>query len=70
MVLFQTFYNELILLLSECKSFTFNVAFINFSGLQLLLDSFALAEEKNIKGKILTSTYLNFTEAKSFGKDS
>ncbi|MGB6327982.1 MAG: DEAD/DEAH box helicase [Halarcobacter sp.] len=64
----SNFYNELILLLSECKSFTFNVAFINFSGLQLLLDSFALAEEKNIKGKILTSTYLNFTEAKALEK--
>lgn len=51
--------------LSECKSFYFSVAFINFSGLQLLLDSFRELEENNIKGKIITSTYLNFTEPKA-----
>ncbi len=47
--------------LSECKSFYFSVAFINFSGLQLLLDSFKELQEEGIKGKIITSTYLNFT---------
>ncbi|MGL4990831.1 MAG: DEAD/DEAH box helicase [Sarcina sp.] len=51
--------------LNECKSFYFSVAFINFSGLQLLLDSFKETDEKGIKGKILTSTYLNFTQPKA-----
>ena len=64
----SNFYNEITKLLSECKSFTFNVAFINFSGLQLLLDSFKECEERGIKGKILTSTYLNFTQAKALEK--
>ncbi|WP_412523874.1 hypothetical protein [Clostridium sp. JS66] len=32
--------NELKRSLSECEKFYFSVAFINFSGLQLLLDSF------------------------------
>lgn len=50
---------------SECKKFYFSVAFINFSGLQLLLDSFKELEEKGVKGKIITSTYLNFTEPKA-----
>lgn len=57
--------NELKRSLSECEKFYFSVAFINFSGLQLLLDSFKELEEKGIKGRILTSTYLNFTEPKA-----
>ncbi|GAA0076044.1 DUF3427 domain-containing protein [Clostridium sp. CTA-5] len=57
--------DELKKLLSECEKFYFSVAFINFSGLQLLLDSFKELEDKGIKGKILTSTYLNFTEPKA-----
>ncbi|WP_294354562.1 DEAD/DEAH box helicase [uncultured Clostridium sp.] len=51
--------------LSECKSFYFSVAFINFSGLQLLLDSFKELENRKVYGKIITSTYLNFTEPKA-----
>jgi len=57
--------NELKRSLSECERFYFSVAFINFSGLQLLLDSFKEAEERGAAGKILTSTYLNFTEPKA-----
>ncbi len=59
------FYNHLISLLEDSRSFYFNVAFINFSGLQLLLDIFSKLENKGIKGKILTSTYLNFTDPKA-----
>lgn len=62
------FYNHITKLLQECESFYFNVAFINFSGIQLLLDVFKDLEEKNIKGKILTSTYLNFTQTKALEK--
>ncbi|KLU76549.1 DEAD/DEAH box helicase [Clostridium botulinum] len=57
--------NELKKCLSECEKFYFSVAFINFSGLQLLLDSFKELEEKGVRGKIITSTYLNFTEPKA-----
>lgn len=59
---------ELKLCLSECKSFAFTVAFVNFSGLQLLLDSFKELEERGVRGKILTSTYLNFTEPKALDR--
>ncbi|WP_027631536.1 DEAD/DEAH box helicase [Clostridium hydrogeniformans] len=54
--------------LSECKSFYFSVAFVNFSGLQLLLDSFKEIEDREVKGKIITSTYLNFTEPKALDR--
>ncbi|WP_366516753.1 DEAD/DEAH box helicase family protein [uncultured Clostridium sp.] len=57
--------NELKIALEECEKFYFSVAFINFSGIQLLLDSFKEAEERGVKGKIITSTYLNFTEPKA-----
>jgi superfamily II DNA or RNA helicase/HKD family nuclease len=59
---------ELKLSLEECKKFYFSVAFINFSGLQLLLDSFKELEEKGVRGRIITSTYLNFTEPKALEK--
>jgi len=62
------FYNHLEEILLKCNSFIFNVAFINFSGLQLLLDTLKTLDEKGIKGKILTSTYLNFTEVKALEK--
>lgn len=64
----SNFYNHITKLLLESKSFIFNVAFINFSGVQLLLDVFSKLENKNIKGKILTSTYLNFTQIKALEK--
>ncbi|XQY93779.1 DEAD/DEAH box helicase [Metabacillus sp. HB246100] len=59
---------ELTKSIKECERFYFSVAFINYSGLQLLLDSFKEAGEKGIKGQILTSTYLNFTDAKALDK--
>lgn len=64
----SNFYNHIAKLLLDSKSFIFNVAFINFSGVQLLLEVFSKLENKNVKGKILTSTYLNFTEVKALEK--
>lgn len=63
-----TMYTELSRELQNCNSFIFNVAFINFGGLQLLLDDLDIAEKKGIKGKILTSTYLNFTDPKALNR--
>lgn len=59
------FYNHLTALLETCESFIFNVAFVNYSGVQLLLNSLDECEKRGIKGKILTSTYLDFTEPKA-----
>ncbi|RDU38144.1 DUF3427 domain-containing protein [Neobacillus piezotolerans] len=59
---------ELIDSMNECRRFYFSVAFINFSGLQLLLDPLREAGKKGVTGKIITSTYLNFTDAKALEK--
>lgn len=64
----NNFYQELKSSFNECQSFCFSVAFINLSGLQLLLDSLKALEDNNIPGKIITSTYLNFTEPKALRK--
>ncbi|MCP8615943.1 DEAD/DEAH box helicase [Salirhabdus salicampi] len=60
--------NELINSIRGCKRFYFSVAFINYSGLQLLLDSLKEAQDRGVPGKVLTSTYLNFTEVKALEK--
>ena len=52
----------------NCERFYVNVAFVNFSGLQLLLDTLKTAEQNNIPGQVITSTYLNFTDPKSIEK--
>lgn len=62
------FYQELMNSFDGCKNFFFSVAFINYSGLQLLLDKLSEIEKQNIKGKIITTTYLNFTEPKCLEK--
>ena len=64
----NTFYEEITNSLKICDKFYFSVAFINYSGLQLLLDLFSSLDGNNIKGKIITSTYLNFTDIKSLRK--
>lgn len=64
----RTMYEELTSSLSNCRSFLFSVAFINYSGLQLLLRALTESENKNIKGKVITSDYLNFTDTKSLRK--
>lgn len=60
--------DELTQSLSDCRRFYFNVAFVSYSGVQLLLDSFKLAESKGISGKVITGTYLNFTDPKAIRK--
>lgn len=64
----KNFYDELVKSLKDCNYFYLSVAFINYSGLQLLLDTFEEIQEAGICGKIITSTYLNFTEPKSLEK--
>lgn len=50
--------------LHKCDEFFISVAFITMGGLTPLLQDFAELESKGIKGKILTTDYLNFTEPK------
>lgn len=64
----ENLYDELLNSLITCKSYIFNVAFISFSGLQLFINTFEELEKKGIQGKILTSTYLDFTDPKCLSK--
>ena len=51
--------------LKNCNEFSFSVAFITESGVQVLLNILSELKEKNIKGRIITSQYQNFTEPKA-----
>ena len=48
--------------LESCDEFWFSIAFVTTSGLAVLMNSLLLLEKNNIKGKILASQYLNFTQ--------
>ena len=54
--------------LRNCDEFIFSSAFITMGGITPLLEEFRYLEENNIKGKILTTDYLNFTEPKALKK--
>ena len=48
--------------LNFCNEFWFSVAFLTNSGLQSIINTLDDLKNRNIKGKILVSQYLNFTE--------
>jgi superfamily II DNA or RNA helicase/HKD family nuclease len=48
--------------LKRCDEFWFSVAFLTKGGLATLKNTFSELEKKGIKGKILVSQYLNFTQ--------
>ena len=48
--------------LETCEEFWFSVAFVTTSGIATLMNTLIELEKKNIKGKILSSQYLNFTQ--------
>lgn len=49
-----------------CNKFYFNVAFLSYGGLQLFLQTLDKVRDK--EGKIITSTYLNFSDPKAIRK--
>ena len=51
--------------LRTCKSFCFSVSFIKKAGLVLLVNDIKSALERGATGKIITSTYQNFTDVES-----
>ncbi|NEX77923.1 DEAD/DEAH box helicase [Bacillus thermocopriae] len=58
--------NTLLDELESCESFFFSVAFITESGLATLKSHFLNLKRKGVKGRILTSTFLNFNQPKVF----
>ncbi len=51
--------------LRKCKEFLFSVSFIKKAGLVLLANDIRSALEHGAKGKLITSTYQNFTDVES-----
>ena len=51
--------------LRHCKSFDFSVSFIKKAGLVLLFKDIEAAVERGCRGRIITSTYQNFTDIES-----
>lgn len=54
--------------LENCDEFYFSVAFITMSGLIMLLKTLLELKERGVRGKILTTDYLNFSEPAALRK--
>lgn len=54
--------------LLSCEEFSISVAFITMGGIQPLLQTLAELEKRNIRGRILTTDYLTFSEPKALNK--
>lgn len=54
--------------LLHCDQFQISVAFITMSGITPLLQTLKELESKNIRGQVLTTNYLNFSEPKALEK--
>lgn len=61
----QTFVERIKENLRKCDSFIFSVSFIKRAGLVLLLKDIDAALARGAKGKLITSTYQNFTDVES-----
>lgn len=57
--------NEVISELKKCREFMISVAFITSSGLTPLLETLRCLDQSGIRGRILTTDYLNFSEPKA-----
>lgn len=60
--------HELICQFNSCSTFYLSVAFINKSGLAVLKQTLIDLKNKDIKGKIITSSYLNFNHPDMFNE--
>lgn len=61
----QTFLDKIKQSLRTCQSFCFSVSFIKRAGLVLLSQDIKAAIERGVKGKLITTTYQNFTDIES-----
>ena len=60
-----SFLNKIKTSLRSCDSFLFSVSFIKKAGLVLLSKDIKAAIERGAKGKLITTTYQNFTDIES-----
>lgn len=61
----ERFIDHLKELFNDCDSFSLTVSFIKEAGLVLIKDSIENALERGVEGRIITSTYQNFTDIQS-----
>lgn len=61
----QTFLDKAKQSLRTCKSFCFSVSFIKKAGLVLLSQDIKAAIERGVEGRLITTTYQNFTDVES-----
>lgn len=61
----QTFLDKIKHNLRTCQSFCFSVSFIKRAGLVLLSKDITSAIERGVKGRLITTTYQNFTDIES-----
>lgn len=54
--------------LQNCNEFYISVAFVTTSGVATIINTLKQLEERGIKGKILVSQYLNFTQPEALKK--
>lgn len=54
--------------LNTCETFDFSVAFIAKSGLAVLKQTLFDLENKGVKGRLITSTYLGFNSPEMFAE--
>ncbi|MFT8351026.1 DUF3427 domain-containing protein [Clostridium saccharoperbutylacetonicum] len=60
--------SEIVSELTKCNEFMISVAFVTSSGITPLLETLKILQSSNIKGRILTTDYLNFSEPKALKK--
>ena len=67
----EKFIDKLKKSIDTCSSFSFSVSFIKKPGLKLLAPNIEAALSRGARGRLITSTYQNFTdvESLSFFKD-
>ena len=54
--------------LRKCSDFWFSVAFVTTSGVAALINTFEDLQNRKIKGRLLVSQYLNFTQPEALKK--
>ena len=64
----QNVLNDLLHSLNQCEKFYFTVAFMTFGGVQLLVQKLNELKQRGVTGKVLTSTYQQFSEPKAIEK--
>ncbi|MBQ1785852.1 MAG: DEAD/DEAH box helicase family protein, partial [Turicibacter sp.] len=63
-----TVLSDLLTSLDQCDGFCFTVAFMTFSGVQLLVQKLNELQKRGVCGRVLTSTYQQFSEPKAIEK--